>query len=38
MERTLCIIKPDAMERGLAGKILTRLEREGFPRQKVSFR
>lgn len=30
MERTLCIIKPDAMERGLAGKILTRLEREGF--------
>ncbi len=30
MERTLCIIKPDAMERGLAGKILTRLEQGGF--------
>ncbi len=30
MERTLCIIKPDALERGLGGTILTRIEREGF--------
>ncbi len=30
MERTLAIIKPDAVERHLAGKILARLEAEGF--------
>ena len=30
MERTLAIIKPDAVQRNLAGKILTRLEAEGF--------
>ena len=30
MERTLTIIKPDAMEQHVAGKILTRLEEEGF--------
>ena len=29
MERTLVLIKPDAMQRGLAGEILTRLERRG---------
>jgi nucleoside-diphosphate kinase len=29
-ERTLVLIKPDAMERGLAGEILARLERRGF--------
>ncbi len=29
MERTLVIIKPDAMQRGLAGEILARLERRG---------
>jgi nucleoside-diphosphate kinase len=29
MERTLILIKPDAMQRGLAGEILTRLERRG---------
>ena len=29
MERSLVIIKPDAMERGLAGTIITRLERQG---------
>lgn len=29
MERTLIIIKPDAMQRGLAGEILARLERRG---------
>lgn len=30
MERTLSIIKPDAVERNLIGKILTYLENEGF--------
>ena len=29
MERSLVLIKPDAMERGLAGKIINRLEGEG---------
>jgi nucleoside-diphosphate kinase len=29
MERTLIIIKPDAMERGLLGDILSRFERRG---------
>lgn len=29
MERTLVLIKPDAMQRGLAGAILERLERRG---------
>jgi nucleoside-diphosphate kinase len=29
MERTLVLIKPDAMQRGLAGEILGRLERRG---------
>ena len=30
MEQTLAIIKPDAVQRNLAGKILARLETEGF--------
>ena len=30
MERTFAMIKPDATERGLAGKILSRIEEEGF--------
>ena len=30
MERTLVIIKPDAVQRGLIGPILARLERRGF--------
>ena len=30
VERTLAIIKPDAMARGLADKILARIRREGF--------
>ena len=30
MEQTLTIIKPDAVERHLAGKIIARLEDEGF--------
>lgn len=29
MERTLILVKPDAMQRGLAGEILLRLERRG---------
>ncbi len=29
MERTLVLVKPDAMQRGLAGEILWRLERRG---------
>ncbi|MDP2954706.1 MAG: nucleoside-diphosphate kinase [Chloroflexota bacterium] len=29
MERTLVLIKPDALQRGLAGEIITRLERRG---------
>jgi nucleoside-diphosphate kinase len=29
MERTLILVKPDAMQRGLAGEILARLERRG---------
>jgi nucleoside-diphosphate kinase len=30
VERTLTIIKPDSMEKNVAGKILARLEEEGF--------
>ena len=30
MERTFAIIKPDAVERGLAGQILARVEEAGF--------
>lgn len=30
MERTFAMIKPDAVERGLAGKIISRIEEEGF--------
>lgn len=30
MERTFAIIKPDAVERNLAGKILARIEESGF--------
>lgn len=30
MERTLVIIKPDGVQRGIIGPILTRLERRGF--------
>lgn len=29
MEQTLVIIKPDALQRGLAGRVLTRLEEKG---------
>ncbi|MBI2328381.1 MAG: nucleoside-diphosphate kinase, partial [Chloroflexi bacterium] len=30
MERSLVLIKPDAMARGLAGTIISRLEQPGF--------
>ncbi len=30
MERTFAMIKPDATERGLSGRILSRIEEEGF--------
>src|SRR5512135_311697 len=30
MERTLCIIKPDAVEKRVQGPILARLQEEGF--------
>ncbi len=30
MERTFAIIKPDAVERGLSGQILSRIEEKGF--------
>jgi len=30
MQRTLCIIKPDGVSQGVAGKILARLEAAGF--------
>ena len=30
VERTLVLIKPDAVQRALAGEILTRIERRGF--------
>lgn len=29
MERTLCLLKPDALQRGLVGRILTRFEEKG---------
>jgi nucleoside-diphosphate kinase len=29
MERTLVLVKPDAMQRGLAGEVIARLERRG---------
>jgi nucleoside-diphosphate kinase len=30
MERTLIILKPDALQRGLSGRIITRFEEKGF--------
>lgn len=35
LERTLCIIKPDAVEKNKAGAILARLEAEGFTVQAM---
>jgi nucleoside-diphosphate kinase len=38
MERTLAIIKPDAVERRLAGRILQRIEAEGFTVRAFALR
>lgn len=38
MSRTLVIAKPDAVERGLAGEILARLERKGLTLVKAELR
>ncbi|WP_105257546.1 nucleoside-diphosphate kinase [Streptococcus suis] len=37
MERTFFIIKPDALKRGLAGQILSRIERRGFQIQDLKM-
>ena len=37
MERTLILIKPDAIQRGLAGKIITRFEEKGLKIAGVKF-
>jgi len=36
-ERTLVLIKPDAMRRGLAGEILSRFERQGLELRAAKF-
>ena len=38
MNRTLVIVKPDGVERGLAGEILSRLERKGLQLVAVELR
>jgi nucleoside-diphosphate kinase len=38
VERTLVIIKPDAVQRGLTGEILSRLERRGLKIAAMEFR
>jgi|SRR3989338_5727102 len=37
MERTFIAIKPDAVQRGLTGKIISRLEQEGFKLVAMKF-
>src|SRR5213075_2798283 len=37
MERTLIILKPDAVQRGLVGEIITRFERKGIQIVGVKF-
>ena len=37
MERTLILIKPDAIQRGLIGKIITRFEEKGFKLVGIKF-
>ena len=37
VERTLVLIKPDAMQRGLAGEILARFERRGLELREVKL-
>ena len=38
MSRTLVILKPDAVERGLAGEIIARFERKGLRLDKAELR
>jgi len=38
MQRTFIIIKPDAIERGLVGEIITRLERKGLSVVRMDLR
>jgi len=38
MQRTLVILKPDAVERGLVGEILSRLERKGLRFERLELR
>jgi len=37
IERTLLIIKPDGVERGLIGEVLVRVERKGFKIEKIKY-
>jgi len=37
MERTFAIIKPDAVERNLIGKIVERIESKGFKKERPFF-
>ncbi len=37
MERTLIILKPDAVQRGLCGEIITRFEKKGFQIAAIKF-
>jgi nucleoside-diphosphate kinase len=37
MEKSLVLIKPDAMKRGLAGKIISRLQEEGLKLQALKM-
>lgn len=37
MERTLILIKPDAIQRGLAGRIITRFEEKGLKLAGIKF-
>lgn len=37
MERTLIIVKPDAVERGLVGEIISRFEAAGFAIMRMRF-
>lgn len=38
MQRTLVLIKPDAVERGLVGEVLGRLERKGLRVERMELR
>ena len=35
MEKTYIMLKPDAMERGLIGEILARIERKGYKIEQI---